>query len=139
MTIEYEKIKHSKYKYTLLKDVIINLQGYYPNKALIFPNSRIPGYIQITRNKIITVHKGYAWDGPSGPTIDTENFIEASLIHDALYQIIREKHLLEKYRKIADVILYHMCRELDMNWIRAQYVYWSLRVFGYKAVENKYE
>ncbi|MGH7536144.1 MAG: DUF1353 domain-containing protein, partial [Gemmatimonadales bacterium] len=35
----------------------------------------------------LTVKEGYAWDGPSGPTVDTKDFMRGSLVHDALYQL----------------------------------------------------
>ena len=38
----------------------------------------------------ICVKPGYAWDGASGPTIDTKNTVAASMIHDILYQFMRE-------------------------------------------------
>ncbi len=30
---------------------------------------------------------------PNGPTIETKTFMRASLVHDALYQLMREEHL----------------------------------------------
>jgi len=36
-------------------------------------------YLGLTTDGILTVKKGYAWDGPSGPTVDTLNFMRASL------------------------------------------------------------
>jgi hypothetical protein len=44
-------------------------------------------YIALTADGLLTVKKSYAWDGPSGPTIDTKNFMRGSLVHDALYQL----------------------------------------------------
>ena len=35
--------------------------------------------------KSICFDRGYAWDGPSGPTIDTPDAMPASLVHDGLY------------------------------------------------------
>ena len=37
----------------------------------------------------LTIKKGYAWDGPSGPAIDTKSAMRGSLIHDAGYQLLR--------------------------------------------------
>ena len=44
------------------------------------------------------VEKDYAWDGPSGPTIDTSNSMRASLVHDVLYQAMREEGLAYEFR-----------------------------------------
>ena len=45
------------------------------------------GYATISAGHII-VRKGYCWDGPSGPTLDTEDAMRASMFHDVLYQSI---------------------------------------------------
>jgi hypothetical protein len=79
---------------------------------------------------LLTVNAGYAWDGPSGPTIDTKNFMRGSLAHDALYQLMREGRLPTKHRKAADDLLYSMCREDGMSWLRAQIVYGAVRAFS---------
>lgn len=79
----------------------------------------------------LIVKSGYAWDGPSGPTIDTKNFMRGSLVHDALYQLMRYGHLDKNvYRIHADRELQHICIEDGMCWIRAQFVYWGVRIGG---------
>ena len=50
-------------------------------------------YITLNAQGMLTLKDGYAWDGPSGPTIDTLTFMRGSLIHDALYQLMREGKL----------------------------------------------
>jgi hypothetical protein len=79
----------------------------------------------------LIVKKGYAWDGPSGPTIDTKNFMRGSLVHDALYQLMRLGKIDKNtYRDAADKELVRICREDGMWWIRAQIVYWGVRLGG---------
>ena len=73
---------------------------------------------------------GYAWDGPSGPTIDTPSFMRGSLVHDALYQLMREGCIDRKHRKYADELLRKICLEDGMNKFRAWYVYRAVRIFG---------
>ena len=79
---------------------------------------------------VLSISPGYAWDGPSGPTVDTKTFMRGSLVHDALYQLMREKVLPQQYRKLADKILYKMCREDKMMWVRAVWVYVAVRLFA---------
>ncbi len=79
---------------------------------------------------VLTISPGYAWDGPSGPTVDTKTFMRGSLVHDALYQLMREEILPRLCRKLADKILYRMCREDKMVWIRAAWVYVAVRLFA---------
>ena len=65
--------------------------------------------------------------------------MRGSLVHDVLYQAIREGHLTLKDRKAADKILYRLCREDGMNRVRAWYTYRTVRLFGKSsAIEGKY-
>lgn len=83
------------------------------------------------KTKWLKIKNMYAWDGPSGPTIDTENFMRGSLVHDVLYQLIREGHLDKKsWRLYADKLIRKICLEDGMNKFRAWYVYHTLRMFG---------
>ena len=89
------------------------------------------GFIALTANGLLTIKKGYAWDGPSGPAIDTLNFMRGSLVHDALYQLMREKLLDQNTtRKPADQLLQKMCKADGMSAIRAWWVYNILRIAG---------
>ena len=64
-------------------------------------------YLSLSLDGLLTVKKGYAWDEPSGPTIDTLNFMRGSLVHDALYQLMREGSLDEnKWREPADRLIF---------------------------------
>ncbi len=78
----------------------------------------------------LRLHRGFAWDGSSGPSIDTDSFLRGSLVHDFLYIAIAEDYLTAAHRKLADKTLYKICREDGMNWVRANYVYYAVRVFG---------
>lgn len=96
----------------------------------------VDGYVWLSANGVLSLKKGYAWDGPSGPTIDTLNFMRGSLVHDALYQLMRSGQLdYKKHRKHADKLLYKMCREDGMSWIRAQIVYAAVRWAGRGAAK----
>lgn len=124
MTMRYRILEG--YKYLLLCEVK------YPvalpdTKQDSFNNSY--GFLNI-RDGMLTIQKHYAWDGPSGPTFDTKTFMRGSLIHDALYQLIREGVLDKKYREQADRILKAICLYSGMNKFRAWYVYHSVRLFG---------
>lgn len=89
-------------------------------------------WVRLETDGTLRFKKGYAWDGPSGPTIDTKTFMRGSLVHDGLYQLMREGQLDPERRKYADRLLRQICREDGMSRIRASYVYRSLRWFGAK-------
>ena len=94
------------------------------------------GYIELSQAGVLKIKKEYAWDGPSGPTIDTLDFMRGSLVHDALYQLMRE-NLLDKDedRDAADRLLQQMCRDDGMWVLRAWWVYIGLKFFGDPAAD----
>jgi len=88
-------------------------------------------YIRLSSDGMFTVMGSYAWDGPSGPTIDTMTFMRGSLVHDALYQLMRGRYLDYRiHRRLADGLLRQICLEDGMFPFRAWYVYWALRLLG---------
>lgn len=93
-------------------------------------------YIAFTVQGELIIRTGYAWDGPSGPTVDTRNFMRGSLEHDALYQLTRERHLSAAvYRPLADRRLYDCCREDGMSAVRAYWVWLGVRWGGGPACD----
>ena len=97
-------------------------------------------FIRLDLAGVLTILKGYAWDGPSGPTVDTKSFMRGSLVHDALYELMRKGFLDPLTHRItADKLLRQMCKEDGMYSVRAWWVYHSVRKFGYKSAskENK--
>lgn len=114
----------SGYKYQLADD--------YHFYVGIPPLSRLCAteYLALNRDGHLSIRRGYAWDGPSGPTVDTKTFMRGSLVHDALYQLIRLGLVDEDHRKAADDLLYQICRADGMWWPRAQWVYYGVRWFA---------
>jgi len=112
------------YKYQLKRD--------YTLKINIKPVHSIDkDFLSLTITGLLTIKKGYAWDGPSGPTIDTLNFMRGSLVHDALYQLMRDGELdKDKHRESADRLLQQICIEDGMSTIRAWWVYQGVHQFG---------
>lgn len=95
------------------------------------------GPIKLTTNGWLTIRKGYAWDGPSGPAIDSKNFMRGSLVHDALYQLMRYGRLAPgDYRDTADRLLQKMCIEDGMWRVRAWWVYQAVKTFAARAADK---
>jgi hypothetical protein len=72
-------------------------------------------------NGILIIIASYAWDGPSGPAMDTKNAMRGSLVHDALYQLMREGKLPATYRPTVDAIYKGACLMDGMSAFRAWY------------------
>lgn len=114
------------YRHQLAEDYEI-----YVAKHGIFPTS--PGgndYVFLTIDGRLMISKGYAWDGASGPAINTRSFVRPSLVHDALYQLIRLGIVTD--RLAADKLLGTMLREdmlVEANrhpW----YSRWAIQAFS---------
>ena len=122
-------IKYSPgYKYQLRENysVIVDIQGENVDSD----------FIELSEDGTLVIKKGYAWDGPSGPTIDTFDSMRGSLIHDALYQAMRDYGLdRDKYKSIADNEFKKVCLEDGMSWLRSFYFYWGVRAFGKNSTE----
>jgi len=119
-----EQIKYKRrrnYKYTLFRDVS------FLTDIVPFESGQW-GVLGITDKGVLTIGQGYTWDGPSGPTIDTKNFMRGSLIHDALYQLMREQKISQKARRRADKILRDVCLQDGMSRARAWWVYKGVRL-----------
>jgi hypothetical protein len=123
------KYKRVKYKYKLEEDYEIQTE-LRPGYGVI-----LSGLSSLSGAGVLTILKGYCWDGPSGPTIDTKNFMRGSLVHDALYQLIRLELLPLAYKREVDKQLRRDCIKDGMSAFRAWYVYKSVVIFG--SCENK--
>jgi len=111
------------YKYQLAED-------YTHSTGIRLPSSLITDYVSLGTDGALVIRKGYAWDGPSGPTLDTKAFMRGALVHDALYQLARTFKMGDVFRKAADDLLHAICREDGMGAFRAWYVRCAVRTFG---------
>jgi len=117
----YRKLKN--YKYQLMRNFEIQID--------IKPSKRIElDFIILKTTGRLIIKRYYSWDGPSGPTFDTSTFMRGSLVHDALYQLMREKYLEQVHRRYADQLLKEICLEDGMSAFRAWYVHRMVRKFG---------
>ena len=93
----------------------------------------------------LVVQPGYAWNGASGPAIDTPITMQASLVHDVGYQCVRAGFLTVAFRGTFDAILWRLMRpkagasKLTAAWgeTRALYYFAAVRAFGWSAAKHK--
>ena len=128
---EPKRIKYQKgFKYQLLEAAQF--------EVACRPESTIEtGFISLSMDGILTIRSGYAWDGPSGPTIDTPNFMRGSLVHDALYQLMRLEQLDIDNKAVADAELKRCCLADGMSRARTWWVIRGLYRFGTSATLPK--
>ena len=117
------------YKYQLAED--------YQLQTAFKIDEAVDGeFIVLTTAGLLVIKKGYAWDGISGPVADSETNMRASLVHDALYQLMRQENLdFQTHRKIADKLFKHICKEDGVPHFLASSYYEVLRLFAESAAK----
>ena len=113
------------------------LEEQYTTQTNIIGYSIKTDYIKLSVVGVLTLQKGFAWDGPSGPAIDTLDFMRASCEHDAFYKLMRMGLLPISERKNADLLLKKTCIEDGMSNFRANYVYFGVHALASSAANPK--
>ena len=127
MPAYYRKLKSWKYELTQDYSFETGISGYTISTGLL----------SLSQSGLLIIKSTYAWDGPSGPTFDTPSFMRGSLIHDALYQLIRLKLLPKSARRMADTLLREVCLIDGMSRFRAWYVYQGVHLFAASACDPR--
>jgi len=117
-----------------MDDYVFDIAVLLADESVIVPDPGVPasidGFVQLSSSGVLVFKKGYAWNG-ANVVMDTKTIMRASLVHDGLYQLIKEKKLpKDPYRKIADNALYRVSRIDEMGWFRANYIYLGVRIGG---------
>ena len=95
-------MKYSKgYKYQLKETVRLQT-----NIAPLDP-CVVQGFIYLDPDGTLIIYHGYAWDGCSAAP-DLKGAMFASLVHDALYQLIKEGLLDIAWKHVADELFYDL-------------------------------
>lgn len=123
---------HDGYKYQTTKDYVIRTQV-FPSKDIITE------YVTLSQHGVLFIRHGYAWDGPSGPSIDTNNWMVPSLIHDSLCQLLSLNLLSEQWIPEVHKEMYRQCLSRGMWKIRAWYSYKAVQAAWTKNMSRKKE
>jgi hypothetical protein len=117
----------SGYKYQLVND--------YRVQTSIMPGFDIETeFVELDRSGVLTIRHGYAWDGPSGPTFDTSNFMRGSLVHDALAGLMRDFYISRgAWFTAINRELQKICIEDGMWRLRAAWVFIGVEYLGGKS------
>lgn len=120
IALNYESLAGWKYRLTADLALVTTIRGI----------SCRTEYVSIWDDGRMILRKGYAWDGPSGPTVDTADSMRGSAGHDALYQLIGLRVIPEELRILADADLRTWCMQDGMSELRANAWYKAVRIFG---------
>lgn len=118
------------HRYEVATDTLIQtgMKGFW---VTIDANPGQRRWVELREDGYLIIRQGFTWDGASGPAIDTDNIMQASLAHDVLYELISRGLLARNARKAADEVLRRLCRRAGMSRVRATYIYWAVRLFGW--------
>ncbi len=120
-TVTYRAL--TTYKYQTRHDVTWET-GITPEEVFESP------FIAMDSTGRLTIKGGYAWDGASGGMPDSGTNMRSSLVHDALYQAMRNGFLGLHHRDAADRLFADMCKQDGMwHWL-ANLAYLVLKYFG---------
>lgn len=121
----------SGYKHQLARDFQI--------KTNIYSSADVDAeFISLDRAGNLLVKSGYAWDSTSGPVPDTHRNLRASLVHDALYQLIRHRHLSrDRHKDKADRPFKKICKQDGVVSPVAHAYYLALKTAGNPATDPK--
>jgi len=115
------------YKYQLQRTTIIRLRHIRP------PAQIETEWCALTPGGRLVLWAGYAWDGASGPSIDSPSSMRASAAHDALYQLCRLCLLnylpTDELRTLIDVEFHALCIEDGM---------WSPRAWLWRRMVTRF-
>lgn len=124
MSIQYRE----GYKY--------QLAGPYHIQVPVFPDEHIDTeFLILSVSGDLSFRAGYAWDGPSGPALDTPSAMRGSLIHDALYQLMRQETIGPQWRDEADAVYRRLCLEDGMSVLRGWWHFKGVRLFAAGAAD----
>jgi hypothetical protein len=128
---EEPQIHYTKgYKYQLKNTCIVTIPALKAYEGVYCR------FIAIGRGGRVVIRAGYAWDGASGPTIDTLTSMRCSLVHDALYQLIRMGLIHETFKGLADELLCKIGIHDDMWKVRAHLWHKMVEEFGGSRAEK---
>lgn len=89
----------------------------------------IPGFVYLYKDGRLVLKAGYAWNGATLAP-DNKYTLEASLVHDALYQLMGEGILALSWKDAADTELKNIIIEKGGWEIVANIFYFAVSKFG---------
>ena len=115
-------MKYKKgYKYQLHED--------YTIKVTITGSVVLQRFYTLDMDGTLVVFKGYAYDGLTN-ALDTKGAMTAALVHDVLYQMIRNGQIAEGFRRNADNMFWRLCIKNGTGRFRAWYMHKAVRLMG---------
>lgn len=104
------------------------------------PTFRLTGGWASADLQVLVIQPWYAWDGASFVLFKWFGtpmpWLVPSVVHDALYQAIRDGVLGRQYRNDVDRFFYDLLRARGVSWLVATVAYYCVRIGGNFAVRK---
>lgn len=85
-------------------------------------------YYSLSKQGLIEIYRGYAWDGPTG-YLKLNSLIRPSAIHDVLCQMMREEKIPHDLYPVANQIFYEECLKSGLNKVHAKIIKLAVDLF----------
>lgn len=134
--MERQLMRQGEVSYSSIRGYRYRLEAAYVHPTKIRPAESLRVwtghrlYLDLRPDGALEIMPDYCWDGASGPAINTADWVRASLVHDALYQLMRTGKLGIDYRAYADREMRRICIADGMSRLRANYSYLAVRWFA---------
>lgn len=94
-------------------------------------------YVILTLSGRLVIEEGYTWNGPPKFILDTVSLRRASLVYDALYQLIKEGTLPYSLKNDVDNLLIKICKEDGMRMLRRWWISLVSGAFETRVLESR--
>jgi len=101
----------------------------YRLKVKLNSDNIVCRHVSYTDGELL-IDREFVWDGVTGMWINESAAMRGSLVHDAIYHLIRECGIDDSNAKIADDLLYQFSREDGVSWTLAQIMHYTTKYLG---------
>jgi hypothetical protein len=122
------------HKYRTVRKLTISTRVKPPEKISLGADR---GRVVLEPDGTMVIAKDFKWDGPSSITVDTPDWMEASLVHDVGYWAIREGALPMRYRRKYDKEMRRILKRDKMPFFRRFYSWAAVRIGGEASAEKR--
>ena len=117
----YQLISGKGVKYRLLSQAIYNT-------GITDKSGSELNLVRLTANGVLIISPGYEWNGPN-VILDTDKAMRASLVHDALCELLAEGRLKKEHVPRINDIFRDICKEDGMSSVRYNLYRWGLKKY----------
>ena len=131
--LEYRDIRSYRFRIDRDWSFDTGITGVLRRTAESGPGSDGRAFVALRPDGLLRLRAGYSWDGPTFYPGHPRRLVRGSLVHDALYQLIRDEHFGSMRREVAeraDRLMLQIFLEDGTPQRHARRLYRTVRRFG---------